>query len=44
MGKPAILAVVLFIPVVSIIAFVIICALPGNPGPNQYGQRTNDPG
>jgi len=44
MGKPGILSVTLFIPVVSIIVFFIICVLPGNPGPNRYGQRANEPG
>jgi uncharacterized membrane protein YhaH (DUF805 family) len=44
MGKPGTWVVTLFIPVVSIIAFVFICLSPGNPGPNQYGQRTNEPG
>ncbi len=44
MGKPGIWAVTLFIPVVSIAAFLIICVFPGDPGPNQYGQRTNAPG
>ncbi|RUM99331.1 DUF805 domain-containing protein [Pseudaminobacter arsenicus] len=41
MGKPGILAVSLFIPVVSIIVFLILCLFPGNPGPNQYGRYAN---
>lgn len=41
MGKPGILAVSLFIPVVSIVVFLILCLFPGNPGPNQYGQYAN---
>lgn len=40
--KPGIAAVSLFVPIVSIIAFVVLCILPGSPGPNTYGQRTND--
>ena len=44
MGKPGILALTLFIPVISFIPFVILCVLPGDPGPNRYGPRTNDPG
>ena len=43
MGRPGILAVSLFIPVASIIAFIALCAFPGSPGANQYGKRTNAP-
>jgi uncharacterized membrane protein YhaH (DUF805 family) len=42
-GKPGLIAVTLFIPVVSIVAFVVLCLYPGDAGPNQYGQRTNAP-
>lgn len=42
-GKPGILAVLLFIPVVSIVAFLVLCLFPGNTGANQYGNRTNAP-
>ncbi|WP_246666161.1 DUF805 domain-containing protein [Aquamicrobium sp. LC103] len=42
-GKPGILAVALFIPVVSIIAYVVLCLLPGDRGPNIYGVHTNAP-
>ncbi|MGB3390868.1 MAG: DUF805 domain-containing protein [Pseudaminobacter sp.] len=41
MGKPGILAISLFIPVVSIIVFLILCLFPGTSGPNQYGRYTN---
>ena len=41
--KPGIIAAALFIPVVSIAAFVVLCLFPGTPGPNQYGERTNAP-
>lgn len=41
--KPGLIALALFIPVISIIAFIALCLIPGNPGPNQYGQRTNAP-
>lgn len=41
--KPGIAALVLFVPVVSIIAFLVFCLLPGQPGPNRYGSRTNAP-
>jgi uncharacterized membrane protein YhaH (DUF805 family) len=40
-GKPGILAVLLFIPVVSIVAFLVLCLFPGDGGANQYGNRTN---
>lgn len=43
MDKPGLFAVALFIPVVSILAFVILCLFPGTDGPNQYGQDTNRP-
>lgn len=43
MGRPGILAISLFIPVISIIAFIALCAFPGSPGANQYGRRTNAP-
>jgi uncharacterized membrane protein YhaH (DUF805 family) len=42
-GKPGILAVLLFIPVVSIVAFLVLCLFPGNTGANRYGNRTNAP-
>jgi uncharacterized membrane protein YhaH (DUF805 family) len=41
--KPGLIAVSLFIPIVSIIAFVVLCLYPGDAGPNQYGERTNAP-
>lgn len=40
-GRPGMLAAALFIPVVSIIAFIILCVFPGDPGKNQYGEHTN---
>ena len=42
-GRPGIIAAVLFVPVISIIAFVALCAIPGDPGPNQYGERAKEP-
>ena len=42
-GKPGIIAVALFVPVISIIAFVVLCIFPGDKGPNQFGSRTNAP-
>ena len=43
LGKPGIAALVLFVPAVSIVAFLIFCLFPGQPGPNRYGRRTNAP-
>jgi uncharacterized membrane protein YhaH (DUF805 family) len=43
MGKPGLIAVVLFIPVISIIAFIALCLMPGEVGPNRYGERPNAP-
>jgi uncharacterized membrane protein YhaH (DUF805 family) len=42
-GKPGILAVTLFIPVVAILAFIALCLYPGHAGPNEYGDQTNEP-
>ncbi len=42
-GRPGIIAATLFIPVISIIAFIALCLVPGNPGPNQYGDQPNAP-
>jgi uncharacterized membrane protein YhaH (DUF805 family) len=42
-GKPGIIAIVLFIPVISIVAFIALCLIPGEQGPNQYGTRPNAP-
>jgi len=41
LGRPGIFAVVLFIPVISIVAFIALCLMPGEPGPNRYGSDTN---
>jgi uncharacterized membrane protein YhaH (DUF805 family) len=43
LDKPGVAALVLFVPVVSIVAFVVLCLFPGQPGPNRYGRRTNAP-
>ena len=42
-GKPGIFAVTLFIPMVSIVAFIALCVFPGHTGANEYGERTNAP-
>jgi len=43
LDKPGIAALVLFVPVISIIAFLVLCLFPGQPGPNRYGRHTNAP-
>ncbi|HMM64736.1 MAG TPA: DUF805 domain-containing protein [Mesorhizobium sp.] len=43
LGKPGLMALVLFVPVISILAFLVLCLFPGQPGPNRYGARTNAP-
>ena len=43
MDKPGIAAISLFVPIVSILAFVVLCIFPGTSGPNSYGSRTNAP-
>lgn len=42
-GRPGIFAALLFVPLFNFIAFVALCLLPGNPGPNEYGRVTNAP-
>jgi uncharacterized membrane protein YhaH (DUF805 family) len=43
LDKPGIIAATLFIPVISIAAFLLLCIFPGTPGPNRYGERANAP-
>ncbi len=43
LGRPGLMALVLFVPVISIVAFLVLCLFPGQPGPNRYGARTNAP-
>jgi uncharacterized membrane protein YhaH (DUF805 family) len=43
MGRPGLIALAVFVPMLAIIAFVVLCFLPGTPGPNAYGSRTNAP-
>jgi uncharacterized membrane protein YhaH (DUF805 family) len=42
-GKPGIIAAVLFVPFISIAAYVVLCLFPGDKGPNQYGAQTDAP-
>lgn len=41
LDRPGMLVVALAIPVVSIVAFLALCAMPGTVGPNGYGSSTN---
>jgi uncharacterized membrane protein YhaH (DUF805 family) len=43
MDKPGLLAVVLFIPVISVVAFIALCVMPGSQGSNRYGRYANMP-
>lgn len=43
LDQPGFLAAILFVPVVSIVAFLMLCLFPGKPGPNRFGARTNAP-
>ena len=42
-SKPGILALSLFVPIVSIAAFLLLCLFPGDRGPNAYGPRSDAP-
>lgn len=44
LGRPGILAVGLFIPIVMIVAFIALCVMPGNEGPNKYGRNRDRQG
>lgn len=41
--RPGIIAAAVFVPVLAIVAFIALCIIPGTPGPNQHGERTNAP-
>lgn len=43
MGLNGFISLCLLIPAISIIAFLILCIMRGNEGPNQYGAVTNRP-
>ena len=43
LDKPGLFVVALAIPVISIIAFIALCVLPGTPGPNGHGSTENAP-
>ncbi len=42
-GRPGIFAIAMFVPLVNFVAFVALCLIPGEPGPNKYGAVANAP-
>lgn len=42
-GRPGIISAALVVPVISLIAFVALCVMRGDPGPNRYGREANSP-
>lgn len=43
LGRPGIFAALLFVPALNFVTFIALCLMPGQSGPNQYGQTTNAP-
>ncbi len=43
LGRPGFFVIGLFIPVISLIAFLALCLMPGQAGANQYGQQPDVP-
>ncbi len=42
-GQPGLFALFLFLPVISPLMFLALCFWPGNPAPNAYGAKANEP-
>lgn len=42
-GRQGLWAVVMFIPPINFFAFIALCLIPGEEGPNKYGAQTNTP-
>ena len=42
-GRPGLFAVAMFVPLINFIAFIALCVIPGERGPNKYGAATNAP-
>ncbi|MBZ0161133.1 MAG: DUF805 domain-containing protein [Notoacmeibacter sp.] len=42
--RTGMLAIVMLVPALSIVAFAVLCIVPGTDGPNRFGERTNSPG
>jgi uncharacterized membrane protein YhaH (DUF805 family) len=43
MNLPGAVVLCLFVPAVSVIAFLVLCLWPGTTGPNGHGDETNRP-
>ena len=43
LGRTGFMSLSLFIPVISIIAFIYLCVTPGTTGPNMYGRLADSP-
>lgn len=43
LGRSGYEALWLFVPIISIIALVLLCAVPGEPGPNRFARDANSP-
>jgi uncharacterized membrane protein YhaH (DUF805 family) len=43
LGRTGFMSLSLFIPVISIIAFIYLCVTPGTAGPNLYGRLADSP-
>lgn len=42
-GRPGIFAIAMFVPLVNFVAFIALCLIPGEQGPNKYGAIANRP-
>ena len=40
-GKPGPLGVLIIVPMINLLSLVAFSAIPGEPGPNRFGSRTN---
>ncbi len=43
LDKPGLLVVAMFVPIVQIVAFLLLCVVPGKAGPNRYGRQADAP-
>ncbi|MBA1142793.1 DUF805 domain-containing protein [Mesorhizobium neociceri] len=43
LGKSGLFVLVLFVPLVQLVAILLLYVYPGQPGPNLYGRQTNGP-
>lgn len=42
-GKSGLFAVLLFVPLINIVVFFVLCLYPGDAGANTYGRTTDSP-